>query len=77
MNVRTRSVCHLGGLRPDVKPNESSGPVLDREAIAIACHAHGVQRLRLLGSATSDHFNPSHSDVGVLCWLAVAGEAIN
>lgn len=44
----------------------SSTLVLDREAIARACRAHGVQRLRLFGSATSDRFNHGHSDVDVL-----------
>lgn len=44
--------------------------VLDREAIASACRAHGVQRLRLFGSATSDRFNPGRSDVDVLVEFA-------
>lgn len=44
----------------------SSALVLDREAIAVACRAHGVQRLRLFGSATSGRFDPERSDVDVL-----------
>lgn len=40
--------------------------VLDREAIATICRAHGVQRLRLFGSAASTRFDPSRSDVDVL-----------
>lgn len=44
----------------------SSALVLDREAIARACRTHGVRRLRLFGSATSDRFNPGQSDVDVL-----------
>ena len=41
-----------------------SGAVLDREAIARACRAHDVRRLRLFGSAASDRFR--HSDVDIL-----------
>lgn len=41
-------------------------PVLDREAIARACRAHDVRRLRLFGSAASDDFKPEHSDVDIL-----------
>lgn len=44
----------------------SSALVLNRDAIACACRAHGVQRLRLFGSATSDRFDPGHSDVDLL-----------
>lgn len=44
----------------------SSALLLDREAIAVACRAHGVQRLRLFGSATSGRFDPERSDVDVL-----------
>ena len=44
----------------------SSGAVLDREAIARACRAHDVRRLRLFGSAASDRFRPEHSDVDIL-----------
>lgn len=40
--------------------------VLDRDAIAAMCRAHGVQRLRLFGSAASNRFDPSRSDVDVL-----------
>jgi predicted nucleotidyltransferase len=43
-----------------------SSLVLDREAIAAVCRAHGVQRLRLFGSAASARFDPSRSDVDVL-----------
>lgn len=44
--------------------------VLEREAIAAACRAHGVQRLRLFGSAASGRFDPSRSDVDVLVEFA-------
>ncbi|MET3808877.1 putative nucleotidyltransferase [Nakamurella sp. UYEF19] len=44
----------------------SAGPVMDREAIARACLAHDVRRLRLFGSAASDNFRPEHSDVDIL-----------
>jgi predicted nucleotidyltransferase len=44
--------------------------VLDHEAIASACRAHGLQRLRLFGSAASDRFNPGRSDVDVLVEFA-------
>ncbi len=44
----------------------NSALVLDREAIARACRTHRVQRLSLFGSATSDRFDPAHSDVDVL-----------
>jgi len=44
----------------------SSGAALEREAIARACRAHGVRRLRLFGSAASDRFRPEHSDVDIL-----------
>ncbi len=44
--------------------------VLDREAIAGACRAYGVQRLRLFGSATSDRFDLGRSDVDILVEFA-------
>ena len=37
--------------------------VLDRDAIASLCRAHGVSRLRLFGSAITGQFDPEHSDV--------------
>ena len=43
-----------------------SGAVLDREAIARACRAHDVRRLRVFGSAVSDQFRPEHSDLDIL-----------
>lgn len=39
---------------------------LDREAITRACEHHGVARLRLFGSALTDRFDPSHSDIDLL-----------
>ncbi len=39
---------------------------LDREAIARACEAHGVTRLRIFGSAVTDRFDPETSDVDFL-----------
>ena len=44
----------------------SPGAVVDREAIARACRAHDVRRLRLFGSAASDHFRPEDSDIDIL-----------
>lgn len=44
----------------------SSAPVLDREAIARACRAHDVTRLRLFGSAATPGFSPERSDVDFL-----------
>ncbi|MBO0883406.1 MAG: nucleotidyltransferase domain-containing protein, partial [Mycobacterium sp.] len=43
---------------------------IDRAAIAAVCRAHSVQRLRLFGSALSDRFDPSRSDVDVLVEFA-------
>lgn len=40
--------------------------VLDLEAIADACRRHGVQRLRVFGSAVTADFNPERSDVDFL-----------
>lgn len=39
---------------------------LDLEAIARACGAHGVSRLRVFGSAVTDRFDPATSDVDFL-----------
>jgi predicted nucleotidyltransferase len=44
----------------------TAGPLLDRDAIARVCRAHGVSRLRMFGSATTDRFDPEHSDVDFL-----------
>lgn len=48
----------------------SSPLALDRDAIADMCRAHGVQRLLLFGSATTEHFDPDRSDVDVLVEFA-------
>ncbi len=40
--------------------------LLDREAIARAAEAHGVQRLRVFGSVLTDRFDPATSDVDFL-----------
>jgi predicted nucleotidyltransferase len=47
---------------------------LDREAIARACRAHGVSRLTIFGSATSDHFDVERSDVDFLVEFAPGAE---
>ncbi|GAB3602668.1 nucleotidyltransferase family protein [Microbacterium aureliae] len=39
---------------------------LDREAIARACEAHGVARLRIFGSALTPRFDPATSDLDFL-----------
>ena len=39
---------------------------LDREAIARACEQHGVARLRVFGSATTDRFDSATSDLDFL-----------
>jgi predicted nucleotidyltransferase len=44
----------------------TAGLLLDRDAIARVCRAHGVSRLRMFGSATTDRFNPERSDVDFL-----------
>ncbi|WP_116282825.1 nucleotidyltransferase family protein [Subtercola boreus] len=44
----------------------TTGLLLDRVAIARACRAHGVSRLRIFGSATTDRFDPERSDVDIL-----------
>lgn len=44
----------------------SSRLQLDRAAIARACRAHGVARLTVFGSATTERFDPARSDVDFL-----------
>lgn len=39
---------------------------LDLEAIGRACTKYGVMRLRIFGSATTEHFNPQTSDLDFL-----------
>ena len=39
---------------------------VDRGAIARIARAHGVQRLRVFGSAISDRFEPDRSDIDLL-----------
>jgi uncharacterized protein len=39
---------------------------LDLDAIARACEKYGVRRLRIFGSALTDHFDPETSDVDFL-----------
>lgn len=46
------------------------GLALDRDAIARACHLHGVSRLRIFGSATSERFDTERSDVDFLVEFA-------
>ncbi len=46
------------------------GLALDRDAIADACRAHGVSRLQIFGSATSEHFDIERSDVDFLVEFA-------
>lgn len=43
-----------------------TGLTLDRDAIARVCRAHGVSRLRIFGSATSERFDAKRSDVDLL-----------
>lgn len=40
--------------------------LLNREAIARACERFDVERLRVFGSALTDHFDPESSDVDFL-----------
>jgi uncharacterized protein len=48
-----------------------SGPLaLDRDAIGDLCRRHGVRRLRLFGSAVSEQFDDSRSDVDFLVEFA-------
>ncbi len=39
---------------------------LPREEIRALCQAHGVRRLAVFGSATTDRFDPNRSDVDFL-----------
>jgi predicted nucleotidyltransferase len=48
----------------------TAGLLLDRDAIARVCRAHGVSRLRMFGSATTDRFDPERSDVDFLVEFA-------
>jgi uncharacterized protein len=50
------------------------GLAFDREAIASACRAHGVSRLTIFGSATSDRFDSERSDVDFLVEFAPGSE---
>lgn len=48
-----------------------AAPHLDLEAIRRACRKYGVRRLQVLGSATTDRFDPpllrcTYSEAGVL-----------
>jgi predicted nucleotidyltransferase len=43
---------------------------LDGEAIAVVCAAYGVRRLRLFGSATSERFDRTTSDIDFLVEFA-------
>ncbi len=44
-----------------------AGPlVLDRDAISAACERYGVRRLVVFGSAVTEHFDESTSDVDFL-----------
>jgi uncharacterized protein len=48
-----------------------SGPLaLDRDAIGDLCRRHGVRRLCLFGSAVSEQFDDSRSDVDFLVEFA-------
>ena len=40
--------------------------MLDLDAIARACKQHGVERLRIFGSALTDRFDPQESDIDFL-----------
>ncbi len=40
--------------------------MLDLDAIASACKRHGVERLRIFGSALTDRFDPKSSDIDFL-----------
>lgn len=44
--------------------------MLDLDAIARACKRYGVQRLRIFGSALTDHFDPDGSDIDFLADFA-------
>lgn len=43
-----------------------SETLLDADAIRRACKRHGVERLRIFGSALTDRFDPERSDVDFL-----------
>ena len=40
--------------------------MLDLDAIGRACKRYGVERLRIFGSALTDHFDPEGSDIDFL-----------
>ncbi len=44
----------------------STGLHLDLAAIRRACQRYGVTRLRIFGSATTEHFDPHSSDIDFL-----------
>jgi predicted nucleotidyltransferase len=49
------------------KENAVAGPLaLDRDAISAACERYGVKRLVVFGSAVTDRFDESSSDVDFL-----------
>jgi predicted nucleotidyltransferase len=50
------------------------GLSLDRTAITRACRAHGVSRLTIFGSATSERFDAELSDVDFLVEFAPGAE---
>jgi predicted nucleotidyltransferase len=39
---------------------------IDREKLAVLCHARGVRKLSLFGSVIRDDFDPSRSDIDIL-----------
>jgi uncharacterized protein len=52
---------------PKRKENAMAGPLpLDRDAISAACARYGVKRLVVFGSAVTDRFDESSSDVDFL-----------
>ena len=51
----------------------ATGLALDHEAIAHVCRAHGVSRLQVFGSATSERFDSENSDVDFLVVLDERG----
>lgn len=51
--------------------NAMSGPLaLDRQAIGDLCRTYGVRRLVVFGSAATDHYDESRSDVDFLVEFA-------
>lgn len=50
------------------------GLTLNRDAIARMCRAHGVSRLRIFGSATSERFDTERSDIDFLVEFAPGAE---